>query len=168
MVCAIWRGVPVIAAATGFGAGAATFFASDAGTCSDATPPARPSVCIKSIDAAVPALSLVAALAAFTITAGFIVTSERPDVVVGRPTTVAVFAAAMRVAPIVLGSVVGSPAADPIVLGSVVGSPAAAGACALTPPSKHNARTAEIVVVPTIAPGAGIRLIGMSSFREQA
>src|ERR1019366_6345300 len=154
MVCAIWRGVPVIAAATGFGAGAATFFASDAGTCSDATPPARPSVCIKSIDAAVPALSLVAALAAFTITAGFIVTSERPDVVVGRPTTVAVFAAAMRVAPIVLGS--------------VVGSPAAAGACALTPPSKHNARTAEIVVVPTIAPGAGIRLIGMSSFREQA
>jgi hypothetical protein len=179
MVCAIWRGVPVIAAATGFGAATATFFASAAGTtrtlaeaadavlesiaaagiCSDATPPARPSVCIVSIDAAVPALSFATVSATFMSTtfartAAFVITPERLDVVVVRPTTVAVFSAAMRLAPIVLG-------AD-------VGSPAAAGACAPTLPSKHNARTAEIVVVPTIAPGAGIRLIGMSSFREQA
>jgi len=138
-----------------------------AGICSDATPPARPSVCIVSIDAAVPALSFVAvsvAVAAFAVMTAFVITPERTDAVVVRPslavlhvvtpTSLAVFSEAMKLAPIVLGA--------------VVVSSAAAGAVAPTPPSKHNARTAETVVVPTIAPGAGIRLIGMSSFREQA
>src|SRR5665213_4275113 len=133
MVWAIWRGVPVIAAATGFGA--ATFFAraagtaravpeaaaalresiAAAGTCSDATPPARPSVCIISIDAAVPAVSFAAvsaAVAAFAVMTAFVITPERTDVVVRpslavfvvlRPTSLAVFSAAIRLAPIVLG-----------------------------------------------------------------
>jgi hypothetical protein len=92
--------------------------------------------------------------ATFALTTAFVITPERPGVVVVSPTTVAVFSAAMRLAPIVLGA--------------VVVSSAAAGAVAPALPSKHNARTAEIVVVPTIAPGAGIRLIGMSSFQEQA